>query len=60
MAARQKKCADNIAMRNERKDDKWNGVGNAKAKARQQTIGKGRGKPCKGKQILVFFTKYVY
>ncbi|KAF8965797.1 surfeit locus protein 6-domain-containing protein [Flammula alnicola] len=50
MAAKQKKRNDNIAMRNERKNDKKKG---ASKKARPgfegKSFGKGKGKPSKGK-----------
>ncbi|KAF8898713.1 surfeit locus protein 6-domain-containing protein [Infundibulicybe gibba] len=48
MAARQKKRSDNIATRNERKNDKRKGVGKNKSKARPgfegKSFGKGKGK----------------
>jgi Surfeit locus protein 6 len=44
MAAKQKKRADNIAMRNERKSDKRKGVGKNKSKARPGFEGKSFGK----------------
>jgi len=53
MAAKQKKRSDNIAMRNERKNDKRKGLGKNKNKARPgfegKSFGNGRGKPSKGK-----------
>ncbi|RDB17061.1 Ribosomal RNA-processing protein 14 [Hypsizygus marmoreus] len=53
MAAKQKKRGDNIATRNERRNDKRKGVGKAKTKARPgfegKSFGKGKGKPGKGK-----------
>lgn len=54
MAAKQKKRADNIAMRNERKSDKRKGVGKSKSKARPgfegKSFGRNKGKPSgKGK-----------
>jgi hypothetical protein len=53
MAAKQKKRTDNIAMRNERKNDKRKGLGKSKNKARPgfegKSFGKGKGKPGKGK-----------
>jgi hypothetical protein len=53
MAAKQKKRTDNIAMRNERKNDKRKGLGKAKNKARPgfegKSFGKGKSKPSKGK-----------
>ncbi|KAF9461795.1 surfeit locus protein 6-domain-containing protein [Collybia nuda] len=49
MAAKQKKRSDNIAMRNERRNDKRKGVGKTKTKARPgfegKSFGKGKGKP---------------
>ncbi|KAG6906767.1 hypothetical protein DXG01_012243 [Tephrocybe rancida] len=55
MAAKQKKRTDNIAMRNERKNDKRKGIGKAKSKTKARpgfegkSFGKGKGKPSKGK-----------
>ena len=54
MAAKQKKRADNIAMRNERKNDKRKGLGKSKNKARPGFEGKsfggrGKGKPSRSK-----------
>jgi Surfeit locus protein 6 len=53
MAAKQKKRTDNIAMRNERKNDKRKGLIKSKNKARPgfegKSFGKGKGKPSKGK-----------
>lgn len=53
MAAKQKKRADNIAMRNERKNDKRKGLGKAKNKARPgfegKSFGKGKSKASKDK-----------
>ncbi|KAG6830855.1 hypothetical protein H0H87_006915 [Tephrocybe sp. NHM501043] len=55
MAAKQKKRTDNIAMRNERKNDRRKGVGKTKSKTKARpgfegkTFGKGKGKPSKGK-----------
>ena len=49
MAAKQKKRTDNIAMRNERRNDRRKGSGKSKAKARPGFEGRpfGRGKPSK-------------
>ncbi|KAG6853527.1 hypothetical protein C0991_003447 [Blastosporella zonata] len=55
MAAKQKKRTDNIAMRNERRNDKRKGTGKAQSKTKARpgfegkAFGKGKGKPSRGK-----------